>query len=428
MKNYSCQLSALSKIVSWLFVSGEKTKTFYRCSLFLVVFSMPFSNRINSASLILLFLAWCLEGNWNRKLNRFLSQPILVVLFGFYLLFIFGMINTANIEVGIFNLEKKLWLLILPIVIGTSATFDHNSRNMSFYFFVIANISAALLCLLKATYNLIFYSNSAFFLHDNLASAIGFQPPYFGLYIAFCIIILINYIGHNYQRINKIRVMSVVFLILSLFVFLLLLSARMVTVFLILYIFVIVGYLALWKKRWLPGLCLIVSILFISFFVVGKSEYLLDRIVRPITSDINAIDGGKETGLSIRLVKWNCSLNGIIESPLFGKGTGDAVDYLVDCYKKNSFWGMYPQYRFNSHNQFLETTLTLGLCGLLCLLLCIILPGIKAYWNSDYLFLSFLFLFAFCCLTESVLERQWGLVFFTFFTSLLGRGETSNRP
>ncbi|MBK7649496.1 MAG: O-antigen ligase family protein [Flammeovirgaceae bacterium] len=150
------------------------------------------------------------------------------------------------------------------------------------------------------------------------------------------------------------------------------------------------------------------------YVTITQSNYLNDRIATLFTSDISAIDGGKETGLSIRIVKWKCSLVGIMEAPFFGTGTGDAVDYLVSCYEKENFWGQYPQYRFNSHNQYLETTLTLGITGLISLMGCLVLPFRLAIKRRDYQLLSCIALFSFCCLTESLLERQWGIVFLTF--------------
>ena len=153
--------------------------------------------------------------------------------------------------------------------------------------------------------------------------------------------------------------------------------------------------------------------------MIMRSEYLYERFIRPTLADSSVISGGGETGLSIRLVKWKCSLEGIMEYPLLGVGTGDAEDYLVKCYEQKNFWGMYQQYRFNSHNQYLETGLTLGLIGFALLLCTILFPFSIALKQKDNLLMTFLFLFSFCCLTESVLERQWGIVFYTLFASLL---------
>jgi O-antigen ligase len=119
------------------------------------------------------------------------------------------------------------------------------------------------------------------------------------------------------------------------------------------------------------------------------------------------------------LVKWSCSWQGIKENLFSGVGTGDAQDYLQGCYHERNFWGQV--FHYNSHNQFLQTGLTVGIFGMLILIFLLFFPLIVAYRKKRTLLFLFLLLVTFALMTESFFERQQGILFFCFFYSLLLR-------
>jgi len=71
---------------------------------------------------------------------------------------------------------------------------------------------------------------------------------------------------------------------------------------------------------------------------------------------------------------------------------------------------------YDPHNQYLQTWLELGLAGLFALLLCIFAPLFRP--NVEQSYVAFILIFSLMCLTESIGERQKGIVFFTLFQSL----------
>jgi O-antigen ligase len=82
---------------------------------------------------------------------------------------------------------------------------------------------------------------------------------------------------------------------------------------------------------------------------------------------------------------------------------------------------------FNCHNQYVETTLATGFLGLFFLLLMLIVYGKIAIQNKDWLSLSTLLFFAMSMLTESMFERAWAVLLFTFyFPLMLFSGTKSN--
>ncbi|HCW06623.1 MAG TPA: hypothetical protein DGG95_04570, partial [Cytophagales bacterium] len=98
-----------------------------------------------------------------------------------------------------------------------------------------------------------------------------------------------------------------------------------------------------------------------------------------------------------------------------GVGTGAGTNAMIDFYSRfnQSTVGL----THNSHNQYLQTWMESGIVGLIAFLFCLfgfLLLKIKVPPS----YLAFIIIFSLMCLTESIGERQKGVVFFTLFQSL----------
>jgi O-antigen ligase len=123
----------------------------------------------------------------------------------------------------------------------------------------------------------------------------------------------------------------------------------------------------------------------------------------------------------MRFLMWSSATDLIKEKPLFGFGTGDVQDELEKHYVEHDYVSLtyWKNTRFNAHNQFMETALALGIIGLLVFVIGMIFGLKEAIRNKNKLYIVFVILFLGSCLTESMLERQNGIVFFAFFNSML---------
>jgi O-antigen ligase len=106
------------------------------------------------------------------------------------------------------------------------------------------------------------------------------------------------------------------------------------------------------------------------------------------------------------------------ESPVFGYGTGDIKDVLIEGYKKEGFIKGYDR-KYNSHNQFLQFLLAFGIIGLLVFLLSLIYPMFFAFFKKNYLYVFLILILCFNFLFESMLETKAGVEFYAFFNALL---------
>ena len=150
---------------------------------------------------------------------------------------------------------------------------------------------------------------------------------------------------------------------------------------------------------------------------VIKERFMLALGIEQKDVWINQYGDGKGVIQDVRPLKWKCAWNVIKENWFLGVGTGDGQEELQLQYKRINFDIAFNE-EYNTHNQYLQTWLGLGLVGLLLLISCLIFPAISAFQRKNYLYMSFLMLFSICCITESMLCRQNGIVFYAFFNSI----------
>ncbi|GAB1308204.1 hypothetical protein KH5_08870 [Urechidicola sp. KH5] len=120
---------------------------------------------------------------------------------------------------------------------------------------------------------------------------------------------------------------------------------------------------------------------------------------------------------STRLNIYNCSLNSALQAPIIGYGIGDVQNVLDYCYlglKLNFAKGLY-----NTHNQYLYFTLSTGFIGLVVFLLWIAYSFRSAVFLKNQVLFYVMFFYSIVFLFENLLNRQSGVILFSFLTNLL---------
>jgi O-antigen ligase len=187
-------------------------------------------------------------------------------------------------------------------------------------------------------------------------------------------------------------------------------------------ILVVLGYFLIqaiqYRNRkifaYLGGVILFIIIL----FQVIPKQY--NRFNQPLTFEYNLSKPDSEdfTGITIRLAIWQHAIPLIKQQPFFGYGIGDTPKKQLEEYHKTGFVKGISQ-RYNCHNQYLESILAAGIFASLILILILILyviQGLKA--QNPYLIMIVIYFFL-SMLTESLLERHWGVTTFTVLLPIL---------
>lgn len=412
------------------------------------VVALPFSIKVCHLAITIYLLCWLTEGNWRDKYLILKTNRLLQLLVTFFLIELLQTLYTTGLSTW-FVLEKKLFLFVLPVAIATTAIkFSRREMDMVFYLFVVSCIIGSFICITNALFQMnlmeggaptsinVDYLSSSDYVRYNphatnrwlflsymaLSEGIGIHPSYLSLYIAFSIAILL--IKTHKPPLTAKVVSGILILFLSLVV--VLLSSRMVTLSLIIILVVVsIRMIRFRKLSTLTYLLLLIAIISSLLYFNPVSRY---RNLQEIINTPLAIQSNKtyRNSTEIRASLWWLGIKSYEHvNPILGTGMSDVEDVIKNTSREYNISNSLDS--FDPHNQFLFILLGLGALGLTIFISLIIFSIYRGFLIQDYLFVIFLFLFTALCFTETVLERQKGIIFFAIFFSLQAFAVTDNK-
>ncbi|GAK92466.1 hypothetical protein JCM19298_2954 [Nonlabens ulvanivorans] len=134
--------------------------------------------------------------------------------------------------------------------------------------------------------------------------------------------------------------------------------------------------------------------------------------------EINKNNHDELSSTNIRMKIYDCAVDITSDAGIFGFGLGDGKNQLVNCYVEKEAFALSDS-QYNSHNQYLGFILNIGYLGLIFFLLFVGIRLIKAYSNKNYLALAVVLFYCIVMFSENILEREQGVIFFSFFANLL---------
>jgi O-antigen ligase len=393
-----------------------------------IAVSLIFWTLLNSI-LCLSFLAYWLffvkkEFAWEDSKSRW------IVLFSLlYLVVVIGSFYSANKEETIFKLQQKSAFLLFPVILGTSRALSPKLLESTLNAFSLAVLAGCVFC-----YGLsVFY----FFRTSQIQDLYGYSlvrlkdmtPFVFGLCCLVAILHLLHGIFIHQNKaggfhLERFAVRSLIGILL-LFLFLLALGNRNI-------LFVSLGLIIFYCFKMLSALShkvlLLISIVGLTLLAFWVNPYLKKQGQELLDfSNQNGILLNKDSSLGkswgggqLREAIWKCSWDVVKKHWVFGVGTGDAQDSLQAAYEKRKFYFASRYNKYNTHNQYLQETVTLGIIGLLVFLACLIMPMFVKFDVARKLFYGlFLVSFLFACITDTPLELNKGILLYSFFNSLI---------
>ena len=408
---------------------NDRRTGFYTIALALVVASLFVARLsatvpLNTIAIILLALAWLVEGNFKTKLRIFKKfwvwPPILL-----FMLYLIGVIYSENQQAAWSSVELKLSLVMAPLLIAGSSSFRKQHLSWSLFVFIWAAVIIMCFAYILALMNGLQGDFSGGWIemvtYENLTRSISFQPIYLSFYLVFAFFGLIAlHLNESFRDQWFYRNKYATYPVLAfLFVGIIMLSSRMeVLVLFATGAALILFFLPSKKQRRKYGLLLMALAVTAVGLILSSAENR-QRFTEmiDISSDYTENQYG---GRSIRLHKWKNALERWSQDPVLGVGTGDLQEELDKTYAKNNF-DLALQYSFNPHNQYVETLLTLGIPGFVMLLVWLWGICLLGWRYKNWLLFAFGLIVSLSILTESMLERQWGIVFIAFFSVILMR-------
>lgn len=403
-----------SKMQSWYYVLAA---IFVVGLVFQDVSKFPMTAALSLSSFFVL-----ISGNWMEKWKRIKAKKVILFLLGYYLLHAFGLFYSEDGSYGGRVISLKISLLLFGVV-WTVVKLSKEQRRKVLIAFVLATFAASFIDLLLASMRYLESGNAMEFLYHNLSVVFPNKKHYLSIYYTLSIFIAAYFLIRSSKLKAKLVNLLVIFWFMGMVV---LLGARAQLLAIVL-VGTILCFAEL-KKRvrgWkIWGYTT-------ALFAVLVTVIALNPVTRPkVVESLDEIQqfvapvGGKNT--NPRAYIWDYGVQQIqSQSLLLGAGTGDAVHELQERMKECDiqFWigdGHYllRDKNLNYHNQFMESLATLGILALILLLLILILPLFQLK-KQNAVFWMFLILMLISFQTESVLERQAGVLFFAFFYPFL---------
>jgi len=282
--------------------------------------------------------------------------------------------------------------------------------------FITGSFLISIVLLTRSTINYINSRDTSEFFYGQLSWY--HHASYIAMFLVFSIIILLVYLIERNEELSGIQKRGFPILVAYFSIIVIFLSSKAGLISLALLLTFGALYF-IYKKKYFKGVILLI-ITILGFWLALK---FLPDVYSRINNAQEAISNeqlntktSESTGE--RIFIWRSCLQIIEENFLVGVGTGDVKDRLMLEYEKNNITTAYNE-KLNAHNQYLQTFISLGIVGLLILLLSLILPIIAAFKMRHMIYLLFLLLIGFNLLFESMFERQAGVVFYAFFNGLL---------
>lgn len=392
---------------------------FFKVSVYSYAFTLPLSLLANNITAIAIVLSHILF-RFTTKYSQLKLDWLLVFPIATYLLDTLSLLYTINLLDGVFELEKKLLLLLFPLI----ALFDPRFKskidlNVVMNLFSLSIIFVCIVCHSLAIADIIIKGLPASeFLDYEYSGHELFRPfslhaTYIGVYLLLVAYHLYNCLTSEERFFRKvILIIILVYIVFCIFHT----SSRVVFIS-----FLILISLLIYRKLYkLPVAVRITSISLSLFLIATASFYFLpflaykfiwikELIYLPKSTDINKLEYLRNE----RAYLWPAAFDLIMKSPFVGYGPGDVLDQLVQLYNDKGYTH-WAEGRYNVHSQYLHTWLGTGLFGLLLLISLLVMSIVKGLNRSDYL-LVLTILVSVVCITEVFFGLHQGIAFFAFF-------------
>jgi len=426
-------------------------------------------------SILALLLQWMISAGFKQKIIKLRQNNFAIGMIALYFMYVLSLLWSDNIEFALIDLLLKTPILILPLVLVESQqNLSKKQINQILLSFAFSVLALNLFCLINGYISYIDSGEINEFFYGYLT--VNMHSSYQAMFTCFSIVIFI-YLRLKEKIISNWMMLAAIFLQM---IFIFLLSSRMQILIMTVLApsFLVVHYYM--KRKLILGFLYVALIFFFAKLIVSTPSVLNHRYKKTV-SHINSI-GVDNDNSDPRKFIWGEGLKVIKNNWLIGTGVGDAKDVLVERYlrltlknpnfeflmdsaiyqieqnqktivyvrekaklnkttyekqlnsyaekvikRKSNEYKVAAGRRFNFHNQYMQIFGTIGVFGFLLLVWLLAFPFIKSLKGKDYLLASFLFIVGSSFLTESMLERQAGVAFITFFYLFLTGRVTQNK-
>lgn len=402
--------------------------------LYLLVFAIPFPFIYANIALTVFAFVWILQVDISSLWRNLVKRKILWAYLLYFLLFAISYFYSENKEQSAFDTQSKVFMLVMPVIIGAGINISAKQLENIFLSFVLGITSVALISVGRAYTIWQETADINTFFYHNIAGWLNANAVYVALYTFFTIALLLLYPWQvNFNGKSKYLKYLLTTIAIAFFV---LLSARMLTLLLV--VFLVPLYLLNifktgFNRRKIVLTATVFTILFITVFVTDNpvknrfKDFFVKKSEVAFLDDYSNVMEGDFNNFTLRLFLWRIGLDVVSDKPvnyLCGVGNGDAPALLNSKMKAYGVRNIHeelalrsPLYNANMHNMYLQSLLMVGIIGLLLLIIITFYPYVT-YMQMPPIpwFYAFHVSTMFFMIQESMLQTQAGLAYYTLFS------------
>lgn len=338
-----------------------------------------------------------------------------------YVVYLIGTIYSNNPEVAYSYLEYKLSFIVFPLLFSLRPKEGQLDLKVISTGLILGVIAAILYGVFNS---LVCFSNngsSSCFL-TVIISPIH-HPTYFMVFLMTSLFLAWKGFKEKWKYYNLYWIIPFTILIVVLHILSLSLSGML---FFIATVSVLGLYFTFKRFGWMGALIGGVLLPLVSMYVITKApqvnnewetaKWYADQYMKDPKAFIKNTEYPM-SGSEERLILWTVAYDNLKRNPL-GVGTGNVDDVMAKELIQLGQEKLAAK-RLNPHNQFLQTGVEIGLIGLFILFSIIIYGIYIAIKFRSALLIMIVMSLCFNSLFESMLQRQSGIVFYTFWICLL---------
>jgi hypothetical protein len=375
-----------------------------------------------------------------------------VLICGWFILVILTLFYSSNFDIGLKRVLRGVNLLIFPLVfLYVLPLFTVKKRHFLFDVFIVVHVFLIFFLISKSLegidnvgfrgvnnewvtnisdegflkiLNIFFsmpFSHSRYFINENQITTFFIHKAYLSIGLVWSVFLMIDRLFYEKIKVFKRILFGV---LIPLFVIVIIYFTSIPN---IIALCVTLPFFVFYKLETIRGKKIFVIASITSVFMllqvnIVKEKILTDmRLKKDLSEAKNVLltvfsDTSLENA-NVRLFVWKCSYQQIKDNFFLGLGIGDEEDSLLNCYNDINCEYCIKQ-QLNTHNYFASLLLVGGLATLIMFLIAFVYMFFIAIKSRNYLFMALIVLLVFNLMSENLLVRIHGVLFYVIFSGL----------
>lgn len=397
-------------------------------------------------------IVWAIVGlsSWRRGLKNFstigkIELSIITFLLITFLLLILSLLNSDDKSEGLKKITQMLAFVIIPVVFYLNKSIlNKEVLETVIKFFCFSTLLIVLYQLIFLMFNFHIFTDDLSIteikrnnlhhlseitseqinqikirrLRNFILGLVDSHPTYQGIWSGVTIFYFLS--SFRIREHNSINNILCVFFSSILFFWMFLIAARMPIIAILL-----AGLITILKFKKNFYYVLIILVLFV--FVAILSYKFVDPIRTKIDELVNSIfvlptkgnDIYNFNSTNVRTGIYRCAIMVAQDNWLFGTGIGDIQEALNNCYSNEIGAKIFTWHKYNSHNQYLFFLISTGIFGLISFVLLLYTLILKSFFTKNMVLFFFILLVSLVLLTENIISRSDGVLFFSLFSGII---------